>query len=288
MPNRRKRKPQYLLDVKIHRRGLVQQRLRVGSGLVAATVLLVVSAYGLYRAGHWVADRLVFENERYAIREVLVENEGVLDPHLVAQFAGAQVGQNLLAFDLGQARRNLELIPLVRRAEVRRVLPNQLVIRVEERRPVARLQVSSPALRDAEFLIDRAGTVLKPLRLTDGRVVQPQIRNPLPVLTGVALADIQVGRKVTSRAIYQALDLLDEFHQSAAGSMIDLAQIDLSQPRRLVARTSAGAVLLFQPGEYLQQLRRLGVIVQWAGREQRRIQSVNLTVSQSVPVTFAN
>ncbi len=288
MPNRRKRKSQYLLDVKIHRRGAMQKNLRVGSGLLALSVLLVILGYGLYRGGRWVADRLIFENQRYAIAEIEVQNKGVLEPSVITQFAEVHVGQNLWAVDLDRAQHNLEMIPVVRQAEVRRVLPDRLVIRIEERRPVARLHVSSPSLPAAEFLIDRTGTVLKPLKLEDGRVIQPGKGDSLPILTGIPLSDIQVGRKAATPAIYQALDLLDEFHQSAAASMIELTQVDLSQGRRLLARSTHGAQLTFASGSYLQQLRRLGLILQWARHQSREIKSVNLTVAQSVPVTFIN
>ena len=128
---------------------------------------------------------------------------------------------------------------------------------------------------------------MKPLKLTDGRVVRPQMRDALPILTGIALADIQVGRRVTSPSIYRALDLLDEFYQSAAASMVELAQIDLSHPRRLRARTRSGAVLEFGTGDFVQELRRLGLILQWAQRRRKQVQTVNLTVAQSVPVTWA-
>ncbi len=286
MPNRRKRKPQYLLDVAIPRTGLGSRGVHVASGPIVLVLLLVVAGYALYRGGHWMVDRFVYQNNRYTIREIVVENDGVLDREVITQFIAAREGANLLAFDLDLARRNLELIPLVRRAEVRRVLPSRLVIQVEERRPVARLQVRRPELRNAEFLIDRSGTVFKSLELSDGRVIHPQLSGTIPVLTNVSPTDIQVGRKATSPSIYQALEWLDEFQQSAAASMAEVVAVELSHPRRLVAHTRSGTAVTFETQDYVQQIRRLGVILWWAGREQRQPATVNLAVGQSVPVTW--
>lgn len=288
MANRRKHKHKYLLEVKVHRDGQSRQRVRILGGVLAIVTVVGLAGYGIYRGGVWAVNRLIFENKRYAICQIIVQNDGVFDAESVTKFAGAKIGQNLLGFDIQQAQHNLELLPLVRRAEVRRVLPDQLIIRVEERMPVAQLQVSNSFMPDAQFLIDRSGTVLKPLKLADGTVLRPQIRGVLPVLTGVSLGDIQVGRKVTSEHIYRALELLDEFEQSAAGTMAEPARVDLSHPRRLVVKTLDGSVLEFDLEDFESQLRRLGVILQWAQQRNRQVQTIDLTVARSVPVTFTN
>jgi hypothetical protein len=48
-------------------------------------------------------------------------------------------GQNLLALDLLALRRSIEELPAVRAAGVRRVLPDEIVVSVEARRPAARV-----------------------------------------------------------------------------------------------------------------------------------------------------
>ena len=288
MGNRRKHKQKYLLEVKVHSDGRGRQRLRFVAGAVALLVILGLTSYGVYRLGLWSLARMIFVNKKYAIQQIVVENDGVLNAQMVARFAGAAVGQNLLAFDLNLARRNLLLVPLVRKAEVRRVLPDKLIIKLEERMPVAQLVVPSAALAGAEFLIDRTGMVLKPLKLADGTVLRPEHKGALPVITGVSLADAQVGRKVINEQIYRALELIDEFNQSPAGSRLELARVDVAHARRLVVQTQQGAALTFDAEEFSQQLRRLGLILQWAQQRQKEVRTVDLTVSRSVPVTFVN
>lgn len=286
--NRRKRRKEYLLDVKVQRQGRLRRRLRVGVGLLGTLIVLTLSCYGLYRLAKFTVHRLVYENPRFAITQIIVDNDGVLTPPQVAQLAGVQIGDNLLGLDLDQVRRNLEMIPLVRRVEVRRMLPNQLRIRLEERTAVARLHVSSRQLNDAVFWVDRSGVVIKPLKLTDGTVIQPQMPRPAPLLTGVSLADVRVGRQVESEQIYRALELLDQLEQAAVGTMVDVEKIDLSRPRQLALTTRQGAVVKLDVEDFSQQLRRLGVIFQWAQQRQKAVQTVDLTVPRGVPVTFLN
>jgi cell division septal protein FtsQ len=288
MGNRRKRREKYLLDVKVQPQGQLRRRARIGATVLAALLVFALGLFGLYRLAKFVTARLVYDNPRFAIAQIIVHNDGVLTPEQVLRLAGVSIGANAFSLDLDQVRRNLEMIPLVRHVEVRRVLPNRLFIRVEERVAVARLQVPSESLSDAVFLIDRTGAVMKPLKLADGSLVQPQISRKLPVLTGVTLADVRVGKQVESEQVYQALTLLDKLEQSAAGSMLEVERVDLSKPRSLVLTTTQQTVVRFDVEELPQQLRRLGVILSWAQQRQRLVRMADLTISRSVPVTFAN
>jgi cell division protein FtsQ len=286
--NRRKKRPEYLLDVKVQTRGRALARLRVIVTVLITIGMLVLTGFGLYHLVRFTTDRLVKNNPRFAIHQIVVDNDGVLTPERVVQFAGVEVGQNLLSVDLDQVRNNLEMLPLVRGVEVRRMLPDRLFIRVEERIAVAQLRVPTKDLGDAVFYIDRSGFVMKPVKLADGTQVQPQTPRPVPMLTGVSLADVRIGRQVESEQIYRALELLDKLDQAVAGSLLEVEQIDLSKPRQLVMTTRQHTLVKLDVEEFPQQLRRLGVILRWAQQRQKAVQMVDLTVNRGVPVTFAN
>ena len=286
--NRRKRRPEYLLDVKVQTRGRTLRRLRVMLAVFLALGTLSLTSFGMYRLAKGTVNRFVYNNPQVAIRQVVVDDDGVMTPERIVQFAGVQVGQNLLSVDLDQVRGNLEMLPLVRAVEVRRVLPDRLFIRVNERVAVARLRVPTRELGDTVFYIDRAGFVMKPMKLADGTLLQPEMPRAVPMLTGVSLADVRVGKQVASEQIYRALALLDRLDQAVAGSLLEIEQIDLSKPRQLVMTTSQHTTVKVDVEEFPQQLRRLGVILRWAQQRQKQVQMVDLTVSRGVPVTFVN
>jgi cell division septal protein FtsQ len=292
LTNQRKRRQEHLLDVKVQteHRHIVPW---LGTGVTALAILAVSAgtSWGLYRLGKLAVAKLLNENPRFAIAQINVENDGVLTQEQVKQLAGVRVGQNLWSVDLDRARRNLELVPVVQRVCVRRVFPNRLVITVEERVALARLQLRtfSGEPGGSEFLVDRDGYVLKPFKLADGTVIQP--RHPmsgLPLLTGVKLGDAPTGRRVESERVYQALWLLDKLAQSAVCSAVDIEQIDLSKPRLLTVMTRQKSVMKFDPQDLQQQLRRLAVVLSWAQQRHKTVQMVDLTVERGVPVTFIN
>ena len=281
--NRRRKRNQYLLDVKVQTEGRLRSRVRWLTAIAAVIAVTGLTGYGIYRLVKYTAACCVYENPRFAITQVVVENDGGLTAQQVMGLAGVAVGQNILSIDLAQVQRNLEAVPIIRCVEVRRVMPAKLFIRINERIAVARLKAA-----DAQLFIDRAGMVMTPLRLRDGTVVQPQAPGALPVLTGFLPADVRVGKQVQTEQVYRALELLDKVQQAAAGSMMEIATVDISKPRHLTLTTKQNTQVKFDVTGFQQQMRRLSAIMTWAAQRQKLVAAVDLTVARGVPVAFAN
>ena len=281
--NQRRKRNQYLLDVKVQTEGRLRQRGRWLAAITAVLVVTGLTGYGVYRLVKYGAARLVYENPRFAITQIIVDNDGGMTPQQVLSLAGVSLGQNSLALNLAQIQRSLEQVPIIRGVEVRRIMPAKLFIRINERIAVARLKAA-----EAPLFIDRSGMVMTPLRLRDGTLVQPQTPGPLPVLTGVPPADARVGKQVQSEQIYRALELLDKVQQAAAGSMMEIATVDLSKPRHLTLTTRQNTQIKFDVTGFQQQMRRLSAILTWAAQRQKLVAAVDLTVTRGVPVAFVN
>jgi len=281
--NQRRKRNQYLLDVKVQTEGRLRQRGRWLAAITAVLVVTGLTGYGVYRLVKYGAARLVYENPRFAITQIIVDNDGGMTPQQVLSLAGVSLGQNSLALNLAQIQRSLEQVPIIRGVEVRRIMPAKLFIRINERIAVARLKAA-----EAPLFIDRSGMVMTPLRLRDGTLVQPQTPGPLPLLTGVAPADARVGKQVQSEQIYRALELLDKVQQAAAGSMMEIATVDLSKPRHLTLTTRQNTQIKFDVTGFQQQMRRLSAILTWAAQRQKLVAAVDLTVTRGVPVAFVN
>jgi len=281
--NQRRKRNQYLLDVKVQTEGRLRQRGRWLAAITAVLVVTGLTGYGVYRLVKYGAARLVYENPRFAITQIIVDNDGGMTPQQVLSLAGVSLGQNSLALNLAQIQKSLEQVPIIRGVEVRRIMPAKLFIRINERIAVARLKAA-----EAPLFIDRSGMVMTPLRLRDGTLVQPQTPGPLPMLTGVAPADARVGKQVQSEQIYRALELLDKVQQAAAGSMMEIATVDLSKPRHLTLTTRQNTQIKFDVIGFQQQMRRLSAILTWAAQRQKLVAAVDLTVARGVPVAFVN
>jgi D-alanine-D-alanine ligase len=151
--------------------------------LIALAGLGVGVALGFRQLGAW----LFASNPRYVIQPggLDLQSSGRLQPAHLRDYAGLAEGQNLFALDLGQIRKSLLSVPLIKSADVRRVLPGTLRVRVSERVPVARLASGA----GFQFAVDRDGVVLGP----SGRAAT------LPLITGVTEPGLSPARRSRRR-----------------------------------------------------------------------------------------
>ena len=100
----------------------------IGWMLLGAVLALPVLAW----QGNW------FDAGKWPIRNLRVESEAhaVSVPEIKARVA-AHVGGGFFAVDLAEVRAAVMANPWVERVEVRRQFPDRLVLRIDERRPVA-------------------------------------------------------------------------------------------------------------------------------------------------------
>ena len=279
-----------MLDVKVRSDQVRARRTR----LVSLSLLVVGgTALGLYlfwRAGEWTLDRFVYENPGFAIQRVEVQTDGVIAPEQIRRWSGVKPGANLIALDLAAVKRNLELVPAIDSVSIERVLPRTLKIRATERVPVA--QVNVPRADGANgivvsvFQLDADGVVLQPLDPRLCTVPLSQRNSRLPVITGLNVYQLQVGRRVELAPLQAALQLLRAFGRSPMTGLVDLRQLDVSSPQIIVATTAAGGEITFGLQNLEQQLGRWRQIYDLARSRNKVIVSLNLAVDNNVPVRW--
>ena len=134
------------------RRRPMSPRLRwaLRGGAVAALILaLGGGGHWLWRsgatddAGRWLQARWLNTTAAAGLRvqEVLVYGRAATSAEEVLAALAVQQGEPILGFDPGDARDRLEALPWIRHAVVERRLPDRIVVRLEERRPLARWQL---------------------------------------------------------------------------------------------------------------------------------------------------
>ena len=109
--------------------------------LVAVLILIIVTAGVLMAPGFKVS-------EVYCEGNSLVQSEEI--------FANAQIsgGKNIFLIGLGKAERNVEKLPMIKEANIKRVFPNKICITVEERAPIAYIKAGTECVAiDNETII---------------------------------------------------------------------------------------------------------------------------------------
>lgn len=120
--------------------------------------------------------RYLTSSDHFALSTIQVEGNAHASEEELLRLASVWPGRNVLTLDTDAIEAEVERHPWVRSATVEAELPDRLVIRVEERRPIA--VASLPQLQ----LVDDRGVVFEPIGA--GEVLD------LPVITGVTREEL--------------------------------------------------------------------------------------------------
>lgn len=126
-----------------------RRRLLLWSGSGIAAVLAIMLLIGVY-------------SPVFAIREIRVVGAERLDPVAVQQALAGQLGTPLPLVDEGAVLDVLEQFPLIETYATEARLPGTLLIRIEEREPLATVRTDA-----GWFVVDAAGVSLEPGRGDD-------------------------------------------------------------------------------------------------------------------------
>ncbi len=210
--------------------GSLKRRLLIGVSFVAVVTLAFVGMYVFSR----VEDFLI-RDPRFAIPAAADYGEGSPNIRItglkysardrVRQIFARDIGRSLYLFPTAERRRNLLAVNWVKDATVERVWPNQVRVRVVERRPVAFVPAGHVAGGGQRFaLIDQEGEILN---LPDKAAFR------LPVLLGVGEE-----LNVTTRRerLGRALRVLKEIGPLAE----QISEIDVTRPASARVTMEAG------------------------------------------------
>jgi cell division protein FtsQ len=278
----KQRKHQHLLDVKVRAKKAVAKRTQRVFFSLCALILIAAASGAVAFGAKGALNALFFSNPDYSLKTVDVSVDGNLNRDTVLRTAQISVGQNVFSIDLPKLQDRLATLPQVEESHVRRILPDKLVITIQERRPVA--WVVPPDTNTGSFnfenayMVDRRGILLKTKSLA------PEYLG-LPLIVGVDTSDVQPGQLLESDEVKAALDLIRADSEILRGRL-QIQSIDVSKGYALVVTDRQHASVTFGPDDIEWQLKRLETIMNFCDQNNRELQTVNLMVQRNVPVTF--
>lgn len=186
--------------------------------------------------------------------------------------------KNLVALDLDHFRRSIEFLPWVKSATVRRILPDKLVIEVQERVPIAFARMDHTT-----WLVDE-----------DGILLESNKRERLsgfdfPVILGLESGFEQdvLARNQKRIALYKRfMTALDE---NGAGLSKDVSEVHLHDSDNVSVLLDEDTVLVHLGSEQLQQrFRRYLAMSREIKRKYPLLDSVDLRFENQLIVNAAN
>jgi cell division protein FtsQ len=270
------------------RRGRRRRRLEWFKITLLCLAVGGVIAGGSFAYSTWHRDRsaLALMVKSEPVREISVITDGTLGREWVEELFMLPRTSTLMELDLPKLRDRLESFGQVRRAVVTRRFPDMLVVTLQERTPVARVQVEDHDGRLQQYFVAKDGAVYAGVNY-DAKMIAT-----LPWLDGVRLAragqgfapiagmdtvaDLLVTAQLQAPALYREWMIVSLAHLADRDEIIvksqDIAEIVFSRTQ-----------------DFFKQLARLDYITDMAKQmpEPGQIQSINLAMGGQVPVKVA-
>ena len=276
----REKRAANLLEVSTRPNRENRLQIRRSFSTVVKVVLLVGLIAGVAFGGRGMVNRFVWENPDYALADIRVSTDGLLTRVQVLELLEVWEGKNIFTLDVAKMRRDLDALPQVEKADIRRQLPDRLEIRISERQPVAWVAASADAelgVGVASLLVDTRGYVMRT------RKVLPE-HLALPRIIGVVMEDVAPGQKLPSAEALSALELIK---LSVEDLRWQPRVVDVSKGYCLLVTDDRRARVTFGFDNIEGQLDRLRQLLDYVEPQNRELQSVNLMLERNIPVVFA-
>jgi len=253
--------------------------LSLSLGLVGWAILTVVDSWNNDRAG------LAAAVHSAPVRAIARHTDGVLTQEWVAGVLALPRPISLMALDLPALRDKLLAFGQVRGAVLTRNFPDTLLVTLQERSPVARVQASEGLGLTRQLLVAKDGVVYEGLNYSKALLAS------LPWLDGVRLVKTSGGYEPIS-GMADVSDLLTTAQLEApllyrgwlVVSLARLAEAD----EIIVKARDVPQIIFSRKRDYHKQVAQLDYVIDATQIfPEPSIQSVNLTLEGQVPVRLA-
>ncbi|MDL1958478.1 MAG: FtsQ-type POTRA domain-containing protein [Deltaproteobacteria bacterium] len=186
--------------------------------ILVAIALMCLSLTGFFVCRHWAC-----RSELFRVSQVLMKGCNHLTEEEVLQLSDVTAQDNLLSLDLKSIATSIEAHPWVHTVEVKRKLPDHLMITIKEHTPVALLN------SDKMYLLDEQGKIIDEL----------STKEPisLPIITGIDPKNIK------NHQIQKALELISMASKGARTLGVNnISQIDIAKRDTLILITDDSGI----------------------------------------------
>ena len=251
----------------------------------AIGTLFAAVLWGGYVVVHsWETDRAALATAVHSepVRDIVLITDGVLSQQWVSDALALPKTASLMSLELPALRDRLLQCGQVRGAVLSRNFPDALVVTLQERTPVARVQASAGAGSPRQLMVARDGVVYAGLNYNK------QMLATLPWLDGIRLVRTANGFEpiagmadvsaLLSIAQLQAPNLYREWLIVSLARLVERDEI-------LVKAQDIPEIVFTRKRDYFKQIAQLDYVVDAArALPEPTLQSVNLSLDGQVPV----
>ncbi|MDO9555427.1 MAG: FtsQ-type POTRA domain-containing protein [Atribacterota bacterium] len=145
----------------------------------------------------WNFFTFIFSSNFCNIEEVIVKGNDCLSEDEIFYKSGIQLGENIFKLDLKRSKDFLMQEPWIKEVEIKRVIPNKIIISIKERKPAAIVHIGEEC-----FSSTKEGIVLS-------KIDRPEEKFGLPLILGLELDEIKIGEIIGKPEFRTALESIN-------------------------------------------------------------------------------
>lgn len=256
--------------------------------ITVVITLAVLLAGGLLNLAHeWTTDREAFAEtvDSQPVREISVITNGTLPKPWVTDALALPKGASLMALDLPALRDRLLARGQVRVAVVTRQFPDMLVVTLQERSPVARIQAVDGSGQPKQLFVAKDGVVY------DGVNYDRQLVNSLPWLDGVRLVRTKAGfapiEGMADVALLLTTAQIETPQYYRNWMIVSLARM-AARDEIVVKSQDAAEIVFSRKLDFYRQVAQLDYILEMSRQlpPEAGLRNINLALATQIPVKF--
>jgi cell division protein FtsQ len=224
---------------------IVKKTIRMAFQLLLVSFFLFI--------GHWVYVHLLGD-PFFRVRVVEVEGNQKITKETLLSLTMLEGAPNLFSVNLEEMVERIESHPWIESVTVRKVFPNKILVQIEERKPMAIIQL------EELYYIDGKGEIFSPVGDKD--------EYNYPYLTGLTRATLEKDPAEATRLISKALELLRIVDREKIPPLEDISEIHLEKVFGIYCFTkSEGVEVKLGWEDFGEKLKRLSLI--WSDLRKR-------------------
>ena len=193
----------------------IKQNLKKGVKLLSIIILIVTVILVIIKSITFIKQINIFN-----ISNVEVTGNKVLSFKDVVDILDLSSTNNIFQISINKLKNKLELHPRIKTVKIKRILPDKLIINIEERDPVALINIKKD-LGNNIYEIDAEGKLIGE---------EPHIQGyDLPIITDYQVKDVILGDKVTNNSVISVLNSLKKINSEIYNFNKIIAEININE-----------------------------------------------------------
>jgi cell division protein FtsQ len=145
----------------------------------------------------WNFFSFMFSSNFCSIGEIVIQGNDYLSKDEILYRSKVKLGENTFKLDLKESKDSLIQEPWIKEAEIKRVIPNKIIISVKERKVAAFVCIG-----DEYFTSSKEGLVLS-------KIVKTEEGFDLPLILGLEISEIKIGETIDKPEFKTALESIN-------------------------------------------------------------------------------